>query len=53
MCSSTRGPAKLPSLVTCPTMIMQTPVVFAKRVNCAAHSFTWATEPGAEVKASE
>jgi hypothetical protein len=29
------------------------PVDLAKRVSCEAHSLTWATEPGAEERASE
>jgi hypothetical protein len=47
MCSSTRGPASAPSLVTWPTSTMQQPLALAARVSCAAHSRTWATEPGA------
>ena len=53
MCSSTRGPARLPSLVTWPTMISVMPVAFATRVSCAAHSRTCATEPGAEDNSPE
>ena len=53
MCSSTRGPAIAPSLVTWPTRIITVPVCLAWRVNCAAHSRTCATEPGADVNASE
>jgi hypothetical protein len=49
MCSSTRGPARAPSLVTWPTSTMVQPRVLATRVSCAAHSRTCATEPGAEV----
>ena len=47
MCSSTRGPASAPSLVTWPTSTMAVPLALAARVRCAAHSRTWATEPGA------
>jgi hypothetical protein len=53
MCSSTRGPASAPSLVTWPTSTTATPLALAVRVRCAAHSRTCATEPGAEVSWSE
>jgi hypothetical protein len=53
MCSSTRGPASAPSFVTWPTSTTAVPLVLAKRVRCAAHSRTCATEPGAEVSWSE
>src|SRR5260363_352127 len=53
ICSSTRGPARLPSLVTCPTMMIVTQDCLASRVSCAAHSRTCATDPGAELSASE
>ena len=53
MCSSTRGPASVPSLVTWPTSTIAVPLALAMRVSCAAHSRTWATEPGAEVSCSE
>ena len=53
MCSSTRGPASAPSLVTWPTSTMVMPLALAARVRCAAHSRTCATEPGAEVSWSE
>ena len=53
MCSSTRGPASAPSLVTWPTSTVAQPEVLATRVSCAAHSRTWATEPGAELSWSE
>src|SRR5471030_1871205 len=53
MCSSTREPASAPSLVTWPTRMMVMPVCLATRVSWAAHSRTWATEPGAELSASE
>ena len=52
MCSSTRGPASAPSLVTCPTSTMAVPLLLAVRVSCAAHSRTCDTLPGAEVSAS-
>jgi hypothetical protein len=42
-----------PSLVTWPTRMIVMPVLLAIRVSCAAHSRTWATEPGADVSASE
>ncbi len=45
------GPASAPSFVTWPTMMIVTPSCLATRVNCAAHSRTCATEPGAEVSA--
>ena len=53
MCSSTRGPASEPSLVTWPTSTIDVPSDLAARVSCAAHSRTCATEPGADVNASE
>ena len=53
MCSSTRGPASAPSLVTWPTSTIVVPLALAVRVSCAAHSRTCATEPGAEVSCSE
>ena len=53
MCSSTRGPASAPSLVTWPTSTMAQPLDLAVRVSWAAHSRTCATEPGAEVSWSE
>ena len=53
MCSSTRGPANAPSLVTCPTNTIPLPLDLANRVKCAAHSRTCATEPGALVNWSE
>ena len=52
MCSSTRGPASCPSLVTCPTSTVAVPLALAKRVRCAAHSRTCATLPGALLRAS-
>ena len=53
MCSSTRGPAIAPSLVTWPTSTIAVPLALAARVRWAAHSRTCATEPGAEVSWSE
>src|SRR5205823_4447663 len=47
-CSSTRGPATEPSLVTWPTRIVATPDSFATRNSRPAASRTWATDPGAE-----
>ena len=47
MCSSMRGPAMAPSLVTCPTRNTPHPLSFASRMSCAAHSRTWDTLPGA------
>ena len=48
MCSSTRGPAMAPSLVTWPTRKTGQPVVLAKRISRLALSRTWLTEPGEE-----
>ena len=48
MCSSTRGPATVPSLVTCPTMKMEMPLLFASRRKTPVDSRTWETLPGAE-----
>ena len=47
MCSSTRGPAIAPSLVTWPTRNTAQPVVLAMRINRLAHSRTCETLPGA------
>ena len=44
-CSSTRGPATLPSLVTCPTSKMGIFVVLAKVVRAAVTARDWATPP--------
>ena len=52
MCSSTRGPASVPSLVTCPTRNSAMPDCFAKRTSCAADSRTCATLPGADCRFS-
>src|SRR6187402_975812 len=53
MCSSTRGPAIAPSLVTWPTRNSAVPARLAWRVSCAAHSRTCATEPGADCSVSD
>ena len=45
-CSSTRGPATTPSLVTCPIRTMQTFRALARRCRRAADSRTCATDPG-------
>ena len=47
-CSSTRGPARAPSLVTWPTRTTARPRSLASRTSRWAHARTWATEPGAE-----
>ena len=47
-CSSTRGPASAPSLVTWPTSTVARSRLLASRTSRAAHSRTWATDPGAE-----
>ena len=47
-CSSTRGPAMLPSLVTWPMMNTAVLLCLAKRASAAAHSRTWLTLPDAE-----
>ena len=47
MCSSTRGPAIAPSLVTCPTSMIAQPLVLARRISTEADSRTCETEPGA------
>ena len=48
MCSSTRGPAREPSLVTCPTRKTLHPLTLARRISMDAHSRTCETLPGAE-----
>ena len=45
-CSSTRGPAIEPSLVTWPTSTTVMPRVLATRTSAAATSLTWVTPPG-------
>src|SRR6056297_3589926 len=52
MCSSTRGPARAPSLVTWPTSTTVQPVCLAYWTSLDAHSRTWATAPGADCNAS-
>ena len=52
MCSSTRGPAKAPSLVTCPTKNRAHPAALAAPASSAAHWRTWPTEPGALLNSS-
>ena len=52
MCSSTRGPATIPSLVTWPTMKMATPRLLAICISRLVDSLTWLTLPGAEFKSS-
>ena len=47
-CSSTRGPASPPSLVTWPTRTTAMPRSLASRTSRWAHSRTCTTEPGAE-----
>ncbi len=48
MCSTTRGPAICPSLVTWPTRITAVPVVLAKRIRAWADERTCVTVPGAD-----
>ena len=45
-CSSTRGPAMLPSLVTWPTITVAMFWVLATLTRAAATSLTWVTPPG-------
>ncbi len=47
MCSSTRGPAMVPSLVTWPTRITVKPRALASRISSCAEARTWLTVPGA------
>ena len=47
-CSSTRGPASAPSLVTCPTRKVAMPSPLASSIRRAPHSRTWLTLPGAD-----
>ncbi len=51
MCSSTRGPAIAPSLVTWPIKEQFAPLAW--RASCAVHSRSCATEPGADCSASD
>ena len=48
MCSTTRGPAIWPSLVTWPTKMMAAPDFLAKRIRACAEARTWVTVPGAD-----
>ena len=52
MCSTTRGPAIWPSLVTWPTRITAAPECLAKRISAWAAPRTWVTVPGADSTAS-
>ena len=45
-CSSSRGPAMAPSLVTCPTMITAIPRRLATRTRAPVTSRTWVGPPG-------
>ena len=47
MCSSTRGPAIWPSLVTWPTRSTALPRCLAKRISAWAAARSWVTVPGA------
>src|SRR5258708_263500 len=49
MCSSARGPATVPSLVTCPMMKTGTCVPFASCISRSVDSRTWLMLPGAQV----
>ena len=53
ICSSTRGPAMLPSLVTWPTSTSAVPRSLAKRISSCALARTWLTVPGAPSIKSE
>ena len=44
-CSTARGPARSPSLVTCPTRSSGTPLDFAMRVRRSTQARTWARLP--------
>ena len=52
MCSTTRGPAIWPSLVTWPTRMTAAPERLAKRISACAAPRTCVTVPGAESTAS-
>ena len=52
MCSTTRGPAIWPSLVTWPTISSAEPLALAKRISAWAEPRTWLTVPGADSIAS-
>jgi len=47
MCSSTRGPAMVPFLVTCPTRKVENSCSFVSFSSEAVLSRTWLTDPGA------
>ena len=47
MCSSTRGPARAPSLVTWPTRTREKPRDLARRISSKLVARTWPTVPGA------
>ncbi|GFP26421.1 diadenylate cyclase, partial [Candidatus Hakubella thermalkaliphila] len=48
-CSKMRGPAMLPSLVTCPMIIVVSPSSLASLINLRALSLTWSILPGEEL----
>ena len=48
MCSTTRGPAIWPSLVTWPTRMIAAPDFLANRISACAEAPTWVTVPGAD-----
>ncbi len=50
-CSTARGPAGSPSLVTCPTTNSGTPVALARRVRRSTQARTWATLPAGWARA--
>ena len=52
MCSTTRGPAICPSLVTWPTITTAAPLDLAKRISAWLAVRTWVTLPGADSTAS-
>ena len=48
ICSTTRGPAIWPSLVTWPTRMIAAPLILAKRIKAWAEPRTWLTVPGVD-----
>ena len=52
ICSTTRGPAIWPSLVTWPTSMIAAPLALAKRISACAEPRTWLTVPGVDSIAS-
>ena len=50
MCSSTRGPAIDPCLVTWPIRNVVVGSVLVTSNSAAVDSLTWATDPGADVR---